>query len=49
MQANNSTVAIVLTYNIAVLAGTAWLVWHGWSAWWFLFSVCCLASVSDTK
>lgn len=26
----------VCAYNAFVVGGTAWLVWHGWSPWWFL-------------
>lgn len=30
-------VLFVLLYNLALVAGTAYLVAvHGWSAWWFL-------------
>jgi hypothetical protein len=25
----------VTIYNAFLVAGTAWLVWHGWSPWWF--------------
>ena len=31
-------------YNITILGGCAWLVWHGWSPWWFLFAICVLSS-----
>lgn len=36
------TNVVVCIYNLAVLAGTAWLVHHGWSGWWFLFALLCL-------
>lgn len=36
---------IVFAYNLALLAGTAWLVgWCGWSPWWFLLTILALAS-----
>ena len=35
-------------YNVTLLAGTAYLVgWQGWSAWWFLLTVMCLAHKSE--
>lgn len=40
------TIACMI-YNLAVLAGTAYLVgWRDWSPWWFLGSMLFLASVS---
>lgn len=30
----------MVAFDLAVLAGSAWLIgWHGWSAWWMLLSV----------
>lgn len=41
-------VIMVWIYNIAILVGTAYLVQaFDWSAWWFLFTLCCIAS--ETK
>jgi hypothetical protein len=35
---------ILAIYNLILLIGTAYLVgWQGWSAWWFLFTICCLS------
>lgn len=36
----------VCLYNAFVVGGTAWLVWHGWSPWWFLAAPLFLASSS---
>lgn len=41
------TALSVCAYNLAVIAGTAWLVWHGWSPWWFLVAVIVLASSKE--
>ena len=42
------TDAILLVYNLILLAGTAYLVgWRGWSAWWFALAVCLLATGRD--
>ena len=38
---------VVAFYNLAVLFGCAWLVHHGWSAWWFLLAFAVLKSVSE--
>lgn len=47
---NNITVAaMVLAYNTFIVAGTTWLVWHGWSGWWFLLAVMFMADVKDEK
>lgn len=35
---------LVLSYNLALLAGTAYLVgWQDWNPAWFLFTALCLA------
>jgi len=37
--------ALAMVYNLILLAGTAYLVgWQDWSAWWFLFTACCLSN-----
>lgn len=34
-------------YNLAILAGTAYLVTkHGWSGWWFVLAVMLMAKVT---
>lgn len=39
------TILILCLYNLALMAGTAWLVVeHEWSPWWFALSVCILGS-----
>ena len=41
-------VIMVWIYNIAILAGTAYLVQvFEWNPWWFLFTMCCM--MSETK
>lgn len=39
----------VLFYNAAILVGTTWLVWHGWSGWWYLLAIVLMASTSNNK
>ena len=40
--------ALAMTYNLILLAGTVYLVgWQGWSGWWFLLTVILLASGKD--
>lgn len=40
----------VLLYNLAVMAGCAYLVAaHGWSAWWFVLAYLCLAGTGVGK
>lgn len=36
-------------YNAFVVGGTAWLVWHGWSGWWFLVALLFVARSSPEK
>lgn len=37
--------ALAMSYNLIILAGTAYLVgWQGWSSWWFLFTAFLLAN-----
>ena len=37
---------VVNTFNLILLAGTAYLVgWCGWSPWWFLFTAVLLSGV----
>ena len=39
----------LMLYNLAILAGTVYLiVEYDWSAWWMLFAVC-LLGVSGSK
>lgn len=42
-------VIFVVLYNLAILGGCAWLVWHDWSAWWFVLAVMLLASVGNDE
>lgn len=49
MSAPTSEVAMVLAYRIAVLTGCAWLVWHGWSPWWFLLAILTMPTFDDEK
>jgi hypothetical protein len=45
MNKHSLDVAMVLCYNLAILAGTTYLVqFYDWSPWWFLLTVCCLLS-----
>ena len=39
----------VNVYNFAVLAGCAFLVWNGWSPWWFALAVCCIKTIRTGK
>lgn len=43
---NKVLVLLVLcTYNLALVAGTAWLVVeYQWSAWWFALTLCLIGS-----
>ena len=44
-----NAIAVIL-YNLAVLAGTSYLVLnYDWSAWWFLFALCVLMGMEKTK
>lgn len=38
---NKTAIAIaIITYNLIIVAGTAWLVAvHDWSGWWFLLTI----------
>ncbi|MFN7782281.1 MAG: hypothetical protein ACK5PG_06065 [Lysobacterales bacterium] len=39
---------VVAIYNLAILAGTAYLVaFQGWSGWWFLLALVFCKSVSE--
>lgn len=39
------TPVMVLIYNFAILAGTAYLVQaYNWSPWWFLLTALCFTS-----
>jgi len=41
---------LVVLYNLTLLAGTAYVVqFWGWSAWWFLFTVCVWARYKDDE
>jgi hypothetical protein len=43
-------VVAVTTYNLAVLAGCAWLVQaFGWSPWWFVLALACMKSIKTGK
>jgi hypothetical protein len=43
-------VLFVLLYDIALLAGTAYLVgWQGWSPWWFLAAACFFTTLETKK
>lgn len=44
-----AVVFLVAAYNLVVLVGCAWLVWNGWSAWWFLLAIGIMASVESSN
>lgn len=50
MSAITQAAIAVMIYNLAVLAGCAYLVAaHGWSAWWFVLAYLCLAGVGGSR
>jgi len=43
-------ILLVAIYNLTLIAGTVYVVqFWGWSAWWFLFTVCLLVSYKDDE
>ena len=45
MNKHTFDVAMVLCYNLAIIAGTVYLVeFYDWSPWWFLLTIICLLS-----
>lgn len=50
MNKHSLDIAMVLCYNLAVLAGTVCLVqFYDWSPWWFFVSLCCMLSIKTKE
>lgn len=50
MNKHSLDIALILCYNLAVLAGTACLVqFYDWSPWWFVLSIACLLTMKTKE
>ena len=49
MSKHTLDIALVLCYNLAMIAGTAYLVeFHNWSGWWFMVTLCFVITKLNT-
>lgn len=48
-QENTIMIVSLIAFRLAIYAGCAWLVWGGWSPWWFVLAIAVAQSTTLEK